>query len=143
MSEPVLTVRKDPCPSCPYRLDAPSGLWERDEYEKLIRFDGDVPEQIYAGAFNAFSCHLQTGQLCAGWVGCHGPDNLLALRLLALRHRLDPSVMEYETDVPLHPSGQAAYDYGVRDVDDPDAVTLRKAAALKRLHDRRNGVNGR
>lgn len=136
MSSPGLTVREQPCPSCPYRRDAPSGLWDRQEYERLPDYDGDIGDQAQVGALAGFQCHLQTGQLCAGWVGCHGPQNLLALRLKA--DRLDPSVWDYQTSMALHPSGQAAHDHGVRDLDEPDERTRLKARALERLHVRRN-----
>ena len=28
-------VRSQPCSSCPYRKDVPSGVWAHHEYEKL------------------------------------------------------------------------------------------------------------
>ena len=67
----MIAVRKTPCPSCPYRRDVPSGIWDASEYDKLPGYDGDVPDQLTAGAFGLFHCHSQQENLCAGWVGCH------------------------------------------------------------------------
>jgi hypothetical protein len=53
----VITVRKRPCPTCPYRRDVPSGIWQASEYSKLPRYDNDVPDQLAAGATGLFYCH--------------------------------------------------------------------------------------
>jgi hypothetical protein len=105
-----------PCASCPYRRDSPSGLWEKHEYDKLPAYDGDIPEQVANNGFAAFMCHQKDGHLCAGWVAAHGPHNLLALRL---DRNIDPSVYDYETDVPVFASGAAARDHGLRNMDEP------------------------
>lgn len=47
----ALTVRTEPCSSCPYRRDVPSGVWHREEYEKLLQYD-DSTEIL-----PAFMCH--------------------------------------------------------------------------------------
>ena len=57
----LLTVRKRPCPSCPYRRDVPSGIWHESEYAKLPQFDGPTQDQLAAGAFALFHCHSQPG----------------------------------------------------------------------------------
>ena len=52
---------KRPCGSCPYRRDAPSGIWSREEYEKLPEYDKPTayqPPQV-------FMCHRNAGCLCA------------------------------------------------------------------------------
>jgi hypothetical protein len=51
---------RNPCGSCPYRKDVPSGVWETLEYEKLPPYDGETFEQ----PFEAFFCHQQNGRLC-------------------------------------------------------------------------------
>ena len=117
MASELTTVRAKPCPTCPYRLDAPSGLWDASEYEKLSGFDGDVPDQLAAGALHVFLCHSTPGFLCAGWVSCHDVDNLLAVRLN--HRRIDPAVYEYVSPVPLHASGAAAAEHGMRDLPEP------------------------
>lgn len=70
---------KVPCGTCPYRRDVPSGVWAAEEYDKLPGYDGDVPDQLRAGAMGLFMCHQRDGCLCGGWLMAHGPDNLLAL----------------------------------------------------------------
>jgi hypothetical protein len=108
----VYTVSKTPCKSCPYRRDVPSGVWAEAEYDKLPPYDGDVPEQLDADAGGLFMCHQQDGKLCAGWVGCHGARNLLAMRLSA--SAIERSVWTYRSPVPLFKSGAAASAHGKR-----------------------------
>mgnify|MGYP000989402522 CR=1 FL=1 len=79
---------RQPCGSCPYRRDVASGIWAASEYAKLTAYDADTPFQPP----NLFLCHQTAAEdhrarLCAGWVGCHGPD-LLALRLAATTGQL-------------------------------------------------------
>ena len=112
-----LTCAARPCASCPYRKDVPSGIWAEHEYEKLIAYDGDVLDQVFAGAEQVFGCHQRDGNLCAGWVACHGAGNLLALRLRG--DRVPDETWGYETDVPCFASGAEAARHGVRDMDEP------------------------
>ena len=128
----MLTVRKRPCPSCPYRLDVPSGIWAADEYAKLPLFDGETFEQAAAGAFAPFSCHSSPELLCAGWVGTHDMAENLALRFAA-RRGIDPAVYDYVSPVPLFGSGAEAAAHGMRDLERPGADALRAAAKLRRI----------
>ena len=84
--------------------DTPPGLWVLDHYEALPAYDGDIPDQLAAGALTAFGCHYDTGDLCRGWIDCHGEHNLLALRLAPLRNDPGPPT------VPVYESGQACLD---------------------------------
>jgi len=115
-----------PCASCPYRQDAPSGLWEQHEYDKLPDYDGEIWEQALAKAVGLFMCHQKDGHLCAGWVAAHGQDNLLALRM----HPVDLSVWTYETDVAVFTSGKQARDHGMRDIAKPGPKARRLMAKL-------------
>ena len=107
--------RKTPCAFCPYRRDAPSGVWDKSEYDKLRAYDGDTAGQ----ALGVFQCHKAPGHdLCAGWAAVHGNHDCLALRLAAL---LNPAidiqaVLDYTTDVPLFSSGAEAAEHGKRDI---------------------------
>ena len=129
-----------PCRSCPYRTDAPSGIWAAAEYAKLVSYDADAALQPP----NLFLCHQTDAddpraRLCAGWVGCHG-DQLLALRLATARGDLDPATAEsafsYNTSTPLFESGAAAAAHGIRDIPAPstparhaiDKIARRRAA---------------
>lgn len=110
-----LAPRKSPCASCPYRLNAPSGVWDAEEYEKLLGYDGETFEQR---AVSLFMCHQGEGELCAGWVGCHDPRESLAMRLNA--SQVDWGAVEaFSTTAPLHPSGKAAAEHGMRDLSEP------------------------
>jgi hypothetical protein len=135
----VITVRKTPCPSCPYRRDVPSGVWDASEYDKLPGYDGDIPEQLAAGALALFHCHQRTGELCAGWAGCHDMENNLAMRMHG--RDVDPAAHEYVSPVPLFGSGAEAAEHGKRHLAEPDDAARVKIAQLIRLQSRLRSRN--
>ncbi|MFC9872691.1 DUF6283 family protein [Nocardia salmonicida] len=113
-----------PCVSCPYRRDVPSGVWDFAEYEKLRAYDGDMSVQ----APQLFQCHQTDAdstrrRMCAGWVGCHGGRQLLAIRLALIQDRISGQTFEvagaYESGAPLFASGGEAADHGQREFDKP------------------------
>lgn len=128
--EALLQVAAAPCKSCPYRCDVPSGVWAREEYDKLPLYDGEMAEQAMRGAFALFHCHQKDGCLCAGWVGAHGADNLLAMRLNAAR--IDRSVWEYQSPLPVFASGREASAHGKRSIRRPGADARRIIGRLSR-----------
>lgn len=119
-----------PCGSCPYRRDVPSGIWAREEYEKLPRFDGETWEQDAT----VFLCHRQDGRLCAGWVGVHDMVESLGLRLAVAGGRIHPAVAgalpEYATETPLFASGAEAGEHGLRDLEQPGDAARRLITRL-------------
>lgn len=127
-----ITVRPRPCPSCPYRRDVPSGLWDAAEYAKLPGYDGTTAEQAAAGAFSVFFCHQRTGQVCAGWAGCHDMEENLAIRMGREDLDLD-AIRAYESPVPLFASGTDAAEHGLRDVGQPAAAARVLIGKLTRL----------
>jgi hypothetical protein len=122
----LLKCAKVPCKSCPYRRDVPSGIWHRSEYDKLPRYDGEMCDQIQKGGVALFDCHRHDGHLCAGWVGTHGPHNLVALRL----QEVDPSVYSYRSPVPLFATGRDACNHGKRDIKKPGVRAQRMSERL-------------
>jgi len=124
-----------PCPTCPYRRDAPSGLWAAHEYAKLPGYDGDISDQVDAEAFQLFNCHTDRERLCAGWVSCHDMHNNLAVRLHS--GELDPMIYDYVSPVLLFASGSEAAAHGVRDIADPDFDSRLAADKLRRIRKRR------
>jgi hypothetical protein len=128
--------RPRPCPACPYRAGAPSGLWAPEEYDKLPAYDGTTTDQAAAGAFAPFYCHAAPEAICAGWAGCHDMGESLAARLGVATGAVDASVFTYATAVPLFPDGAAAAQHGKRDVYAPGARARAAAAALARAHPR-------
>lgn len=133
MPDKLLKPGKAPCKSCPYRRDVPSGIWDPSEYEKLTRYDGETFEQLDGTAL--FLCHQQDGNLCAGWVGCHDPNELLALRLHA--RQIDPSTYDYVSPVPLFASGAEAAEHGLAEVDQPGEAADKVIRKLTRQRSRR------
>lgn len=126
-----------PCKSCPYRRDVPSGVWAEEEYAKLPAYDGEPFLQLIKGGASIFLCHQQDGKLCAGWVGCHGGGNLVALRLQALvGAAVDPSVWAYESPVPLFGSGREAAAHGRKGIRRPGKAAKRMVSVLQRKLER-------
>lgn len=128
-----------PCESCPYRTDVPSGVWEAEEYAKLVDYDAPT----YAQPAAIFLCHQHdagdsNARLCAGWVGCHG-DELLSLRLAAATGSITDTTAKaafaYRSPVALFPSGAAAAAHGRADLDRPGPSA---AAVVDKISRRRN-----
>lgn len=130
-------VRGEPCRSCPYRRDVPSGLWAFEEYEKLRGYDLPTPDQPMA----VFCCHVSPDHLCHGWVAVHQnrtvgeahPFDLLALRLYESMHG---PVELPESSVELFASGNEAADYGQCDIEDPSPEARARTAQLIRKYPR-------
>jgi len=132
-----LRCAKAPCKSCPYRTDVPSGVWAAHEYTKLPHYDGTIMKQLKSGkATAAFMCHQNDGKLCAGWVGCHGATNLLALRLSDNVHT---SVWRYQSPVPLFKSGKEESAHGKRDIRRPGERARNMVVRLMKKQARQRG----
>lgn len=127
MTKQTLKAPSKPCGSCPYRRDVPSGIWAQHEYDKLLEYDGPTWGQSFA----IFMCHQRDGNLCAGWLACHDPQELLALRIPRATP-VDPSVFSYKTTVPVFASGAEARAHGLRDYKDPPVKARRMIAGHKR-----------
>lgn len=110
---------KNPCGTCPYRTDVPSGVWDRTEYEKLPAYDEPTAQQPPG----VFLCHQVNGRICAGWAACHDMTQSLGVRLAFLSGDLSSpdfnELCDYTTDVPLHASGRAAADHGMQHIENP------------------------
>lgn len=119
----LLRPRKNPCASCPFRRDVPSGVWAESEYDKLPAYDGTTGEQAVAGALGVFLCHNDPARsVCAGWAALSNTDTL-ALRLAS---SLDKDVdvdacLDYTTAVPLFASGAEAAAHGKAEIMAPPA----------------------
>jgi hypothetical protein len=128
MTEPA-KPRPRPCASCPYRCDVPSGVWQASEYRLLERYDGPTGEQ----PANPFFCHQGDNHLCSGWVGHKEPYDLLAVRLGISFGAVDPSTLDYTTDVPLFESGRDAAEHGMEDIDWPGPEAQAMIEKIKRV----------
>lgn len=126
--------RARPCPSCPYRQDVPSGVWSAEEYAKLPEYDKPTGEQ----PIGVFMCHQRSGEVCAGWAGCHDMEHTLALRLVSINGVDAEACCAYvpPVDVPLFASGAEAAEHGMRDLEDPSPEARELVAKLVRLQDR-------
>ncbi|MFI7337249.1 DUF6283 family protein [Streptomyces sp. NPDC050085] len=125
MSSSLRPPAQRPCESCPYRRDVPAGIWAREEYAKLRRYDADTPDQP-AGLFQCHQADADSAvrRFCGGWAGCHEGEELLALRLALLDGSIDTdtykAVVEYASPVPLFSSGSEAATHGESGIETPD-----------------------
>lgn len=125
----------NPCGTCPYRTDVPSGIWDASEYAKLTAYDADTPEQPYG----LFLCHQINGHVCGGWAACHDMTQSLGVRMAVISGHITPetaeAIADYTTTVPVFPTGQAAADHGLTDQENPspeaeraiDKITVRRS----------------
>jgi hypothetical protein len=118
---------KNPCGSCPYRQDAPSGLWHISHYMMLPLFDLESVGQ----PANVFGCHQNNGHLCSGWVATHDMEESISMRIavqagIITEETLD-ACLDYETSVPLFESGAEACLHGIRDYENPSKRTKKMA----------------
>lgn len=132
MSE--LRNRPEPCRSCPYRRDVPSGVWDASEYIKLPDYDMPTAEQ----PFGVFLCHSddRINTLCRGWVEVHRGQgqrdhgyDLLSLRFTGAAHLVD-EVLANPCETPLFASGAEACRHGLAEADDPGDEAM---AVVERL----------
>jgi hypothetical protein len=135
MSDPV-RPRKNPCPTCPYRKDSPSGLWAAEEYDKLPDYDGPTWSQPPG----IFMCHSSPGrEACAGWVACHDMSQSLGLRLEVYKGTADEDAfLDYTTSVPVFGSGAEAAAHGKREIENP---TPEAKAAIAKIVRQRAATN--
>lgn len=121
-----------PCPSCPYRRDVPSGVWEASEYDKLPAYDEATAGQPPA----VFFCHQRNGRLCSGWVGCHDMRESLGLRLALFMDVITgedfDAALDYECKVELFDSGMEAAEHGRTDIERPRDGARRIIGKLER-----------
>jgi hypothetical protein len=107
-------------------------VWERSEYVRLPRYDGETFEQ----PTQVFLCHQMDGRICAGWAGCHDMSKNLAIRIAAVDGSLTEAeletVHEYVSPVSLFESGQAAAEHGLAEVDTPSPEARRMSQDLIR-----------
>jgi hypothetical protein len=128
----MTTIRPRPCPSCPYRLDVPAGIWHPVEYEKLVAYDAPIGQQPPG----VFLCHTDPLKACCGWASCHRRPGC---ELLALRIPGQEPDAVVDTDVPLFGSGGEAAAHGLAGVEDPSPearammrkIELRRAAGTR------------
>lgn len=125
-----------PCASCPYRKDVPSGVWAKEEYDKLRRFDTQPPGQV--PATGVFLCHTDRERLCRGWLTVHSDS--VAVRILLRFRQITRRTVYAPVDVPLFSSGAEAADHGVRDITHPSVEAEVMMGKVERLIEHHRGA---
>lgn len=119
MSEKLI-VPANPCSTCPYRKDVPSGVWAREEYDKLPQWDDPMN---FAGTF---LCHQADRKaICRGWAEVHG-NNFNCRVAVSLAHNISEEPSRY----PLYKSGAEARRAGIKALDKPSA---KACAAISKI----------
>lgn len=138
-----MKVLPEPCASCPYRTDHPSGTWAPEEYLKLLEFaDPDIGESV--AGLGVFLCHhsrlgFAEHAACRGWASVESQS--LAVRMAFARHVLDPTeVLDHTPSISLFNTGQEAAENGLRDIDRPGKLARTMQADIRRKA-RRAGVD--
>ena len=127
-----MNPRKTPCSICPYRIDCESGIWHREEYEKLPRYDAETGEQ----PTGVFLCHTDQHEMCRGWLDTHDKRELLSLRLAISLGNCSPDIMDLPPGgVAVFESGAAACRNGIAKLDRPSEKALK---AIRGLTNRRS-----
>ncbi|MFD2024165.1 MULTISPECIES: DUF6283 family protein [Promicromonospora] len=120
-----------PCGSCPYRRDAPVGLWHREELSLLTGYDAETWEQPRS----LFLCHHENDRICSGWASCHPMDHNLGARLALLTGHLTgeqhDQLLSYRTGVDLFDSGRQAAEHGLAADPSRETVELRRTLDAK------------
>jgi hypothetical protein len=132
----------NPCGTCPYRRDVPSGVWHPDEYAKLPAYDRDTPAQ----PSGIFLCHQVNGHVCGGWAACHDMTHSLALRVAEMSGHITPetadAVADYTTPVPIFATGREAAAHGLADTAAPSSDAERAINKLTTRRARRTAQDG-
>lgn len=123
----------EPCSSCPYRCDHPSGTWAAEEYEKLTMY-AEPPEGGLPEALGIFLCHhsrlgFREETACKGWAWVEADS--IAMRLAFAHGHLDPDAVAEPSSEPLFETGQRAAENGLRDIEHPGRAALKMQQTIR------------
>jgi len=124
-----LQVRPNPCSTCPYAVETPSGVWSPEEYEKLRLFDDQHNPRMAT-----FLCHhspmTEADAICRGWLTVHRKHPMV--RVLILRGAITADEVYREPTVELYESGTEAADAGEMNIGNPGPRARKAIAKLLR-----------
>ncbi len=82
-------TRKQPCNSCPYRMDAPRQLWSKVEFELLLEND-------FSELGVTYGCHKNDGHICVGFLmdQCKRDLPSIMLRLSLRKNKVDRTYLD-------------------------------------------------
>lgn len=134
----MLVPRETPCPSCPYRQNCPSGVWDKTEYAKLPDYDKDTSLQPHG----VFMCHdaADDKTMCRGWLDTHEKTELLSLRLAAATGQVGIEIFDLPpSGTPVFKSGAEAAVHGMKDFRRPKTAAQRVIDKLSRRRKKDDG----
>lgn len=138
MSREPLHMMPTPCTTCPYRRDVPSGIWAREEYEKLPLYDRRPDGGI--GPLMTFHCHQepQIGKptVCRGWLSVHLDCHAVRIAYFTgLLTKEQLASIPREIEPGLYRSGREACRAGLKGIRRPGK---KARAAIEKLAARRS-----
>ena len=110
--------RRQPCPQCPWRRDAPIGAFPAEAYRLSA-------ETAYDLSTHQFACHMSGSEkpaTCAGYL-LRGSAHNMATRLALSRGAINPG--EVSSDVDLYDSYREMAEANGVDPDDPTLAPCR------------------
>ena len=125
----AMPCMKNPCPTCPYRRDVPSGIWDESEYAKLELYDEPTDRRLPQTAL--FLCHTTPESPCRGWLTVH--REAVAVRRAMFRGEGRMDDVHAEPPVALFESGAKASAHGRRDIDKPSEAAIDAVTKVLRI----------
>lgn len=113
----VLNCAPNPCNTCPYRKDTPPGIWAREEYDKLPRWDDPMS---FAGTF---ICHNDPDSVCRGWLEVHYDNMNVRMQCFHIKWT---EANKKPCDVELYASGAEARRAGIKGIKKPSREAVLK-----------------
>lgn len=111
---PLLFEKREPCKSCPYRTDAPIGLWSEEEFVDLLANDRTQMGTLYG--CHEYRKRKHEAQVCVGWLinqrERNVPSMMLRITLMSNKQAL-ACYNEANSPVPLHSLEEMCAENGV------------------------------
>jgi len=90
--------KKQPCPNCPYRKDAPLAHWSIEEFKDLISNEKSQFGDVY-------DCHKKDKTRCTGWLIMQRDNNYpsINLRLSLIKNQVPSEELDaLNSPVPMY-----------------------------------------
>ena len=91
---------REPCGNCPYRKDAKLGLWDKGEFDNVMKQDADPISGDIFGCHATVKAAPVDRSVCAGWLLDQKRRGLpsIKLRLKLMKHEEAVDCLEQTTD---------------------------------------------
>jgi hypothetical protein len=94
-------VKRNPCPSCPWRVDQHADVIPGFNLELAEKLDRTLSDQLGAPMMACHGSKTDREVLCVGWLWRYGWDSI-GVRLRLLNKTMDPDELEPDPSIELH-----------------------------------------